>query len=47
MNGNDKNKKFSTNYKDYKYVYTGYDDFIKKHHIEVTDGTLYNYIKEE
>ena len=23
------------------------DDFIKKHHIEVTDDTLYNYIKEE
>lgn len=37
----DKNKKMSTNYKDYKYVYTGYDDFIKEHHLDKKE------IKEE
>ena len=34
MNNNDKNKKISNNYKDYKYVQTGYDDFIKDHHLD-------------
>lgn len=41
MNNNDKNQKLSTNYKDYKYVYTGYDDFIKEHHLDKKE------IKEE
>jgi len=34
MNNNDKNKNISNNYKDYKYVYTGYDEFIKSHHLD-------------
>ena len=38
---NDNDKKISNNYKDYKYVYTGYDDFIKEHHLDK------NEIKEE
>ena len=38
---NDNNKKIYNNYKDYKYVYTVYDDFIKEHHLDK------NEIKEE
>lgn len=33
------NKKKKTSYEDYKYVYTGYKDYCKKHNIKVTDTT--------
>lgn len=32
-----KNNKMSSNYKDYKYEYTGYKDFVKKHHLDKKD----------